>query len=183
MDEIKLILHAQKGEEDAFQELISIYYSYVLKFLMKLSCNKEVSEDLTQETFIKVIRSIDTYDVYGKASFSTYVITIARNTYIDYLRKNKNVLVNVDSQGEVVSRVNIEEDVLKDLELVELLKLIDDLSPEQGEAIKLKYLEEFTLKEIAERFKCEPKTIKSRIHNGIVKIRRKINLKGGELNE
>jgi RNA polymerase sigma-70 factor (ECF subfamily) len=96
LNDIKLILACQNGEKQAFNDLITLYYPYVSKFLLKLTANETISEDLTQDTFIKLIRSIDKFDVYGKAAFGTYLITIARNCYFDYLRKNKNIVLNID---------------------------------------------------------------------------------------
>ena len=87
MDETKLIQNCQKGEKQAFNELIKFYYPYLSKFLLKLTSDQVLSEDLLQETFMKVIRNIEKFDIYGKATFSTYILTIARNCYIDYLRK------------------------------------------------------------------------------------------------
>ncbi|KMT23388.1 RNA polymerase sigma factor [Clostridium cylindrosporum] len=179
MNETKLIKLAQTGEKEAFEELIKFYYPYISKFLLKLSGDIQLSEDLTQDTFIKLIRSIEKFDLYGKAKFSTYVMTIARNTYIDYLRKNKHILVRLDDGFELISDINIEKNVLNNIEVEELMAIIDSLKPQQREAIKFKYLENLTLNEIAERLGCETKTIKSRIHNGMVKLRGLIKLKGG----
>jgi RNA polymerase sigma-70 factor (ECF subfamily) len=75
----------------------------------------------------------------------------------------------------------IEDKVLKDLEISEILQIIDTLPWEQAQAIKLKYMEQLTLQEIADRFNTQPKTIKSRIHDGMVKLRKSFN-KGGSYN-
>lgn len=175
MDEKSLILSAQKGEKEAFQSLISRYYPYVSKFLMKLCRNEIIYEDLTQDTFVKLIRGIENFDVHGKAAFATYVIAIAKNCYIDYLRRNTQVCLNVDQQ-EIESTASITDVVENSMQMEEVLKALELLPPEQSIAIKLKYLEEQTLEEIAKKFYCEPKTIKSRIHNGISKLRQ--TLKG-----
>ena len=91
MNEIKLIVKCQKGEKEAFNELITIYYPYVLKFLVKLTADEEIAQDLVQETFLKLVIHIDKFDVKGKAMFSTYLMKIAKNCYLDYLKKNKKI--------------------------------------------------------------------------------------------
>lgn len=169
LNEIKLIQDCQRGEKQAFNELVIFYYPYVSNFLLKLTRNETLSEDLVQETFVRIIRNIERFDVYGRATFSTYIITIAKNCYIDYLRKNKNISLNNDF-SIMDDGVNFEDKILNNIEASEIIKIMDKLPYEQSEAIKLKYLEELTLKEIAERFKTEPKTIKSRIHSGVVKL-------------
>lgn len=180
MNDVKLILACQNGDKQAFNDLITVYFPYVSKFLLKLTMNETISEDLVQDTFIKLIRNIDKFDVYGTATFATYLMTIAKNCYIDYLRKNKQIILCFDEQ-EIVDSMMIEDKVLKDLEISEILQTIDTLPWEQAQAIKLKYMEQLTLQEIADRFNTQPKTIKSRIHDGMVKLRKSFN-KGGSYN-
>lgn len=171
MNDLKLIRAAQKGEKKAFQELISLYYPFVNKFLLKLSKNPDISEDIVQETFLKLIQKIDLFDVKGNAIFSTYVITIAKNTYVDYMRKNKYTSQCFDEQKDSLPSYEMERDVENKLEYQELIEKLKLIPPEQALAIKLKYLEQLTLKEIAAYTSSEPKTIKSRIHNGKKKLR------------
>lgn len=173
MDERSLILSAQKGEKKAFQDLVVFYYPYVSKFLLKMTHDSSLSEDLTQDTFVKLIRGIDRFDVRGKASFSTWVVTIAKNCYLDHLRRNKRETVSLDGQ-EIPSRFSVQDAVLSRLQEAELEEALESLPPEQAAAIRLKYVEQQTLREIAVRFSCDPKTVKSRIHNGIVQLRKKL---------
>lgn len=174
MDDVKLILACQNGEKQAFSDLISLYYPYVSKFLLKITANETISGDLTQDTFVKLIRSIDSYDIYGKVSFGTYLMTIAKHCYVDYLRKNKHTMLQINDQ-EIVDTANVEHKVLKELEMSEIMRAVDALPWEQALAIKQKYLEQLTLQEIAENFNTKPKTIKSRIHAGMVRLRRSLS--------
>ncbi len=171
MDEYSLILSAQNGEKEAFQSLITFYYPYVSKFLLKMCNNTVLSEDLTQDTFLKLVQGIDKFDIYGKASFSTWVITIAKNCYLDHLRRNKQEMISIEEQ-DIASQFNLQDVVLNHLQADEILKALESLPPEQATAIRLKYIEQQTLEEIAQRFSCKPKTVKSRIHNGMVKLRK-----------
>lgn len=172
MNEIKIILECQKGEKKAFEELITNYYPYVSKFLIKLTANEELSQDLVQETFLKLISNIEKFDVKGKATFSTYLIKIAKNCYLDYLKKNNKISLDVDI--EKISDSSYMEDKIIDENMLNLiLDEIDRLPFEQAQAIKLKYLEKYSLKEIATEMGTEEKTIKSRIYEGKEKIKRK----------
>lgn len=171
MDEFFLIVSAQKGEKEAFESLITFYYPYVSKFLLKICGDVTLSEDLTQETFLKLIRGIEKFDVHGKASFSTWVMTISRNCYIDYLRKNRQELLSLEEQN-MPSYFSVQDAVFNHLQVDEMLKSLESLPPEQAAAIQLKYLEQQTLQEIAQQLSCEPKTVKSRIHNGMVRLRK-----------
>jgi len=171
LNEVKLITACQNGDKQAFNELITLYYPYVSKFLIKLTKDETITEDIVQETFLKLIRSIENFDIHGKAAFSTYLVTIARNCYIDQIRKDKHVILNIDGQ-EIADKWSLEDKVLKDIEITEAFQLLETLPQEQAEVIRLKYLEQMTLAEIAEKLDTQPKTIKSRIHEGMKKIRK-----------
>ena len=179
MNEKALIKKCKRGEKQAFEELIRLYYDYVSGFLLKTTAQKELSEDLTQETFLKMIRSIDKFDQSKSAAFGTWLITIAKNCYIDHLRKNRVGSLNIDDLALADERC-VADDVERKLQYEQLRSEIDALPSEQGTAIRLKYEEDMTLAEIAERFNVEPKTIKSRIHDGTVKLRKKFSKERNE---
>lgn len=176
MNDIALVKKCQKGDKQAFEELIRLYYNYVFGFLLKSSGNESLTEDLTQETFLKVIQNIEKFDTSKKALFGTWVITIAKNCYIDYLRKNRIYLEDID-EIQLEDKVKLADKVITKLEYEEILKATYSLPKEQGIAIRLKYQEDMTLEQIAERLKLPSKTIKSRIHDGTVKLRKKLKTK------
>lgn len=174
LDDSKLIKKCQNGDKEAFQELISKYHPFVYKFLYKLTGDEEIAEDLNQETFLKVIKSIDKFDVHGKAKFSTYIITVAKHCYIDYLRRQnkfKNYIPIDEDMNIEDTQLNVEGTVIDNMYSEKIMEKMSSLSEEQQMVIKMKYIEGLTLNEIGEKLKLEPKTIKSRIHNGIVKLR------------
>ncbi|NLI90768.1 MAG: sigma-70 family RNA polymerase sigma factor [Peptococcaceae bacterium] len=180
MEDKELIRRCQFGEKAAFQELISLYHPFVFRFLVKLTESNQLSEDLAQDVFLKVIRNIDKFDIGGKATFSTYLMTIAKNTYIDYLRKEKKLAVfdpleHAFRKDEIIS--GFEDSAVDRIYSQNIMEQFEYLTEEQRTAIKLKYVEGLTLKEIGEMLQVEPKTVKSRIHNGIAKLK-KILIRG-----
>lgn len=182
MEENNLIKKCQRGDKEAFQKLISQYHPIVHKFLVKITNHEQTAEDLTQETFLKIIRNIEKFDIEGKAKFSTYVITIAKNAYIDYLRREKRAIQNTpipENLNIEDVHIQVEETVVNKLYGQSILENLEGLSEEQKIAIKLKYIEGLTLKEIGDQLNLETKTVKSRIHNGIVRLRKQLE-KGDE---
>ncbi|MDT8715721.1 RNA polymerase sigma factor [Clostridium sp. 19966] len=173
MEEKKLIKRCQSGDKDAFQKLITRYHPYVYKFLMKICQDENIAEDLVQETFMKIIRSIEKFDVHGKSKFSTYIITVCRNCYIDYYRKNKKLLRNIPIDENLkIQCSNLEELIITKVTAENIEKELEKLPEEQKIAIRMKYIEGMTLKEIGKELELESKTIKSRIHHGIIKLRK-----------
>lgn len=170
MNEKSLIRRCKNGDEEAFNELIRLFYPYVSKYLIKLTCDEYLAEDLTQETFIKMIRGIDNYNLSSGAGFGTYIITIAKNTYIDHYRRKRAECVPIEevSAGEK----GFEDDVITRVEYETVLAHIDKLPPQQRDVLRMKYIDEFTLREIEEITGVKQKTIKSRIHEAKKKLKR-----------
>ncbi len=176
MNEKALIKKCQCGDRQAFDTLIRLYYDYVFGFLLKTTSDKALTEDLTQETFLKMIRSIEKFDPGGSAGFGTWLVTIAKNCYIDHLRRRSVYLEDIES-FPLEDKRNVADEVERKLQYEQLLAQLETLPPEQALAIRLKYVEDMTLAEIAKRFGVQPKTIKSRIHDGTVKLRKKLIFK------
>lgn len=170
MNEKEIIKRCQNGDRAAFDMLIRTFYPYVTKYFLKLTRDKDLTEDLTQDVFLKIIRNIEEYKPSGRASFATYIITIAKNTFIDYVRRNKVVPTEL-SEAETQNGENVENRVLTNLEYGETIKYIDSLPPNQAMVIRLKYIDEYTLKEIESITGVPVKTVKSRIHEGTKKLR------------
>lgn len=170
MNDKEIIRRCQNGDRAAFDTLIREFYPYVTKYLLKLTHDENLTEDLTQEVFLKVIRTIEEYKTDGKAAFATYIITIAKNTFIDYIRRN-NVILSELSEAETKGGEDTEIKVITKIEYNEAVKYIDLLPPNQAMVIRLKYIDEYTLKEIEEITGVPAKTVKSRIHEGTKKLR------------
>lgn len=170
MNEKAIIKRCQNGDKAAFDILIRSFYPYVSKYLLKLTQDETLTEDLTQDVFLKVIRKIEYYKTDGKASFATYIITIAKNTFIDYTRRNK-VTFSELSDIEMQSEDNVENTVLTSMQYSEVIAYLDDLPPNQAAVIRLKYIDDYTLKEIESITGVPAKTVKSRIHEGKKKLR------------
>lgn len=179
MKEQSLVRACQSGDRQAFEELIRLFYPYVAKFLLKMTGDELLSEDLTQETFLKMIRGIDRYDPGGKAGFGTWLIAIAKNCYVDSLRRNRVVLSDVE-ELQLGDPFDMADSVLQKMTHEEVLRAVESLPAEQGLAIRLKYEQGMTLAEIAERFGVPQKTVKSRIHEGTVKLRKLFHISGKE---
>ena len=93
-----------------------------------------------------------------------------------HLRRNRIQLEDIDSLP-LEDEKSVADEVEKKLQYEQIMKALETLPSEQALAIKLKYVEVMTLAQIAERFGVQQKTIKSRIHDGKLKLRKMLNLK------
>lgn len=171
MDDKNLIKNAKNGNQLALAKLFQQNYSFLLKYLIKVTMNKSVAEDIAQETLAKCIEKIHLYN--EKSKFSSWLISIATNLYIDQLRKNKREAKWQQEQGirglkwQIESRNEDWNDAL-----TALAKLTDDVRI----PIVLKHYYGYSYDEIGSIMKVSPGTIKSRIHNGILAIRKELKI-------
>lgn len=129
-----------------FEKIYSIYFKDVYYFLLSLSKDKEVAEDITSETFFKALKNIENFR--GDSSIKTYLFQIAKNSYFDYLRKNKKI-VSIDNFESIeIDSINTEDEFLEREESAYLRNLVETLKEPQKSIIKLRIWEELSFKDI-----------------------------------
>jgi len=145
-----LILQAKDGNDRAFEEVYSTYYTPLYRYIFMRIKDKQEAEDMTQTTFMKIWNSIPSWKT-NHTSPLAFFFTVARNTMIDYFRKSSHKEIVSD---EIISKYSEENGILdkesasKDLQS-ELTQAIKELSDEQQEVITLFYTNDLTYKEIA----------------------------------
>jgi RNA polymerase sigma-70 factor, ECF subfamily len=170
MDE--LIKNAKEGDHLAFAMLFKENYPFLVKYLMKITMNPDTAEELAQETMAKCIQKIHLYN--GKSKFSTWLIAIATNTYIDQCRKQKREK-DWKSQEEVHRKLKWHFESRNE-EWNDALEALGKLAEEVRVPIVLKHYYGYSYDEIGQWMKISSGTVKSRVHNGIVVIRRELKL-------
>lgn len=125
------------------------YYDTVFKYLFCLTHDKDISEDLVQETFIRMIKNIDKFE--GKSKLSSWLCEIAKNLWIDYLRKNKRkVELNENEELNIQSEQNIENEYIEredENKVFEKIKALDEISQK---VMYLRIKGEMSFKEIGD---------------------------------
>jgi len=151
-DDSVLIERILKGDNEAFDKLLDLYQNRIYGFLFHMTLLKEDAEDLTQETFINVYKSL--YKFNKNKDFLPWVFKIALNLYRNYYKKNKKKSRELCFE-ELSEQLHMSsEDGLLILEekesLKEILLIIDELKRDQKEIFILKYSKGFTFKVIGE---------------------------------
>ena len=173
LDEKELIERSQKGDIDAFEELVARYERKVYTIAYRYMGNPEDASDLAQETFLKVFKSIDKFR--GESSFSTWIYRITANICKDELRKIKRKpQTSLDQEiwldeGSVIRQVVDEkptpDEVFEQKELWNYLQdLIANLSPEYRMVIVLQDINGYSYEEIAQITETSLGTVKSRLN-------------------
>lgn len=127
------------------EKIYRIYFEDVYNFLLSLTRNKEIAQDITSETFLKVI--LNSKKIEKVDNVKAYVFTIAKNTYINYYRKNKNVLNTDDIEKFDKSLNSFEDDFINNDQMNKLNFAIEKLDEPYKSITKLR-LNDMSFKEI-----------------------------------
>ena len=162
------IQKAKENDQIAFNFLLHTFWNDVYSFLIKRTQNENDAEDITIETFSKAFEKIKTFNEEFK--FKTWLITIAKNTHFDRLRKQKISLSNQTSEEDEkrVYRIQDEapspEDILiTEQNLAELLKDIKKLKPHYQQVINLRYFQELSYLEISKEINAPVNNVKIKL--------------------
>ena len=171
MGEKELIESAKRGDSLAFAILFKENYQFLVKYLVKVTMNPDIAEDLAQETMVKCLEKIRLYN--GKAKFSSWLITIATNQYIDSIRKRKREQ-NWNKQEQFKRKLQWQLES-KNEEWTDVMDSLAKLSDDVRIPIVLKHYYGYSYEEISEMIGIATGTVKSRVHNGILMVRKELN--------
>lgn len=165
-----LIKNAKEGDHLAFAMLFKENYPFLVKYLMKITMNPDIAEDLAQETMAKCVQKIQLYN--GQSKFSTWLISIATNIYIDQCRRKKKEKA-WQGQEEVFRKLKWHFESRNE-EWNDCLEALGRLPEDVRVPIILKHYYGYSYDEIGDWLKISPGTVKSRVHNGIMVVRREL---------
>jgi RNA polymerase sigma-70 factor (ECF subfamily) len=169
MDDSFLAEQSVKGNRNAFKLLVIRYQRMVFSFLGKFLFQTQLLEDLAQETFLRAYRNIADFDAEKGASFSSWLITIARNLAINEKAKKKRRREHPISTLERTHDLFEEspQGILEKRSLYSKVQnAINKLPEKLHAAVVLSYFEELSLEEIAHIEECPVGTVKSRVFRG-----------------
>jgi RNA polymerase sigma-70 factor (ECF subfamily) len=131
------------------EEIYNNYFKDVYFFIYSLSKDKHIAEDLTSETFVKAIKSIESFK--GNCDIKVWLFQIAKNSYYSYIRKHKN-LIELDSVPEIKDDFDIEKSVLSSDESMKIHEILHNLSEPYKEVFSLRIFGELSFRKIGSLF-------------------------------
>lgn len=171
LEDHKLINQAKEGNQKAFEALLNKYRNLVYHVMYKMVNNSQEAEDLTQEAFIKAFRALSSFN--EEFAFSTWLMKIATNNCIDYLRKKKLKVFSIDEpvkykdeelQFELPdNEPSPEKQMLAEERTKYINNAINSLPPRYRHVIVLRHKEEKSYEEISEILNLPLGTVKARI--------------------
>jgi RNA polymerase sigma-70 factor, ECF subfamily len=179
-----LIQRCLAGDELAWDAIVQQYRRKVFNVAYKFVGKHEEAEDLTQDIFLKIFKSLGTFD--RRANFQTWLISVSRNLCIDHYRSVRQERRTIDRQVDPneLSPAASEPGPMAALEQQDRVTLLRDalraLPPSLRTAVLMRDIQEMTYQEIADRLKLPEGTVKSRINRGRTELARQIRKMRGE---
>lgn len=151
-----------------FQEVYDLYFSDVYKYVLSLCRNAHVAEEVTQETFFKALKSIDSFQ--GQCRLYVWLCQIARNTYFSYSGKEKRNQAEI----EVPSGESLEEKLLDKEAAFAIHKLLHKLEEPYKEVFSLRVFGELSFRQIGQLFEKTESWARVTYHRARLKIKEEL---------
>ncbi len=177
MNDNELIEKILSGDKDLYARLMDKYHNEIFKYVYNMVYNYNQTEDLLQEIFFKLYKSLKKFDS-TKASFRTWLYRVSKNHVINYLksanhRMNSQVFEYDDNINQ--SEENIEDRAVNDNQISLVLNAMERiLSPKHFEIMHLHYFSNLTVKEISETLNIPDKTVYKAIKVSVEKLKKEV---------
>ena len=181
MNEEQIIELAKNGNDKAMAELVKNYEKTIYNFAFKICRNPDRAENITQETFLSMVKSLTQFD--GKSKLSTWLYRIVSNHCLMEYRKNRHEVVSIDEDEDGFYDNNFAanwqlepQNVLENGELKQILdEAITKLSPEYRVVFLLRDVEGLSTEETGKITELSVPAVKSRLHRARAFLRKELN--------
>jgi RNA polymerase sigma-70 factor (ECF subfamily) len=174
----ELIERCLNGDQAAWETIVRMYWRKVFNIAYKFVGRHDMAEDLTQDVFLKLYKSLDTFD--RRANFQTWLISVSRNLCIDHYRSVRKERETVSRDVDASDLHPVSHETAADVRLehrdrvVLLRQALNKLAPTLRTAVMLRDIQELTYQEIADKLHLPEGTVKSRINRGRTELARQI---------
>lgn len=169
-EDSQLVERVLQGDDLAFEYLFIRYKEGISRLLTTRTGSVQDADDILQETFIKVYLNISRYD--SRYTFGQWIYTIARNTFIDYKRRQKEELP-IDERYMVVEKSSLptpEDSIISSQQRANIESCLSELSVVQQQLFKMRFFDEYSYEEICEKLEMPMGTVKTNIHRARAKM-------------
>ncbi len=165
----QLVAHAQQGDRDALEELYLEHFDRIYSYLHMTVGNRHDAEDLTTQTFLKMLESIGKFR-WSTAPFSAWLFRIAHNVAMDHFRARRRWQPEEEVPEPAQVESSAEEEALKVLSNENMFDLIEQLSDEQRQVLILKFVFDFSNHEAATVLGKTEGAVKSLQHRALASL-------------
>ena len=178
IDDSVLVKDYINGNEKALEVLINRHNQRISSFIYSKVLDRDVSEDIFQDTFIKVIKTLKKGNYSEEGKFLPWVMRIAHNLVIDHFRRNKRMpMFEGNDDFNIFSvigddKLNVEKQLIKDQIDSDLTLLIEELPDDQKEVLLMRIYRDMSFKEISENTGVSINTALGRMRYALINLRK-----------
>lgn len=178
IDDSALVKEYISGNEKSLEILINRHNQRITSFIYSKVMDRDVTEDIFQDTFIKVIKTLKKGSYSEEGKFLPWVMRIAHNLIIDYFRKNKRMPKFEGSDDFNIfsvigdEKLNAEKQIIKDQIDTDLRLLIEELPEDQKEVLLMRIYRDMSFKEISENTGVSINTALGRMRYALINMRK-----------
>ena len=179
----ELIVKFIEGDKLAIETLVTRHQKKLFNYIYNVVNNRDVAEDIFQDTFIKIINTIRLGNYNEEGKFINWAIRIAHNLSIDYFRKDKNFQIITPDENYDIFEIIGELDASKEDQLVneqihkDIRKVVDLLPEDQKQVVIMRFFQDMSFKEISEEADVSINTALGRMRYALINLRKIINKK------
>lgn len=175
----QLVAAYANGNNEAFDAILKRYQSRVFSYILHIVKNKDLADDIFQETFVKAIMTIKQGRYAENGKFSAWISRIAHNLIIDYYRqeKSENTVSADDDETDLLNRRDLCDDNIEDAMVTaqihnDVKRIVKALPESQREVLVMRYYRNMSFKEIADATNVSINTALGRMRYAILNMRR-----------
>ncbi|MBE0647807.1 MAG: sigma-70 family RNA polymerase sigma factor [Bacteroidales bacterium] len=171
------------GQESALEKLVQRHKNRVFAYILMIVKDKELAEDLFQDTFIKVINTIRSGQYKEEGKFIQWAMRIAHNLIIDYFRKAKRIpIIENRDEYDIFDKVRLPVESVEEMMITEQIhkdvkRLIEYLPKEQKEVLVMRHYNDMSFKDIAEVTNVSINTALGRMRYALINLRKLVKEK------
>ena len=177
----ELVENYRNGDLASFELLVSRYQAQVYSYIMTLVKDRQLADDIFQDTFVKIIRTIKAGVYKDEGKFVQFAMRISHNLVVDHFRK-ENRIPTVESSSEdynyldnaPISDPSVEQNMINDQIQSDLRKMIDYLPVEQREVLRMRIYDDMSFKEIADITNVSINTALGRMRYALINLRKMV---------
>ena len=168
------------GDENALAILIKRHQSKIYGFIYSKVSDRDIADDIFQDTFIKVIRTLKLNSYNEEGKFLPWVMRISHNLIVDHFRKNKKMPMHRETEEFSIFSImtdnspNIENRIITEQVENDLLRLIEELPDDQKEVLQMRIYQDLSFKEIADNTGVSINTALGRMRYALMNLRKVI---------
>lgn len=175
----KLVAAYANGNNEAFDVILKRHQSRVFSYILHIVKNKDIADDIFQETFVKAIMTIKQGRYSENGKFSAWISRIAHNLIIDHYRqeKSENTVSADDDENDLLNRRDLCDENIEDLMITDQIhadvkRIVKALPESQREVLVMRYYRNMSFKEIADATNVSINTALGRMRYAILNMRR-----------